>query len=116
MDRKNVDRDAPVVYVASALSGDVAGNVERTKLYSRFVAGRGACPLNPILNLHGVISEDTGRGLALGIDLRLLERCADELWAFGEPTAGMREEIRKAEESGLPVRRFTADMKEVGDV
>ncbi len=102
-----------VVYVASALSGDIEGNVERTKAYSRFVVGQGACPLNPILNLHGVISEETGRETAVAIDIFLLGRC-DELWAFGEPTAGMRREIEEAWKLGLPVRRFSTDLEEVG--
>ena len=102
-----------VVYVASALSGDIEGNVERTKAYSRFVVGQGACPLNPILNLHGVISEEAGRETAVAIDIFLLGRC-DELWAFGEPTAGMRREIEEAWKLGLPVRRFSTDLEEVG--
>ena len=35
-------RDAPVAYIASPLSGDVAGNIERTKEYSRFAISKGA--------------------------------------------------------------------------
>ncbi len=113
MDQTNGSQDAPVVYVASALSGDVTGNVERTKKYSRFVADQGACPLNPILNLHGVISEETGRDLAIEIDLHLLRKCADELWTFGEPTAGMKREIEVAKNMNLPIRRFSTDLKEI---
>ena len=105
-------RAGPVVYVASALSGDIDGNVEKTKRYSAFVAEQGACPLNPILNLHGVISEETGRDMAMAIDISLLRRC-DGLWAFGEPTAGMRMEIEEAKRTGLPIRMFTTDCEEV---
>lgn len=104
-------RAGPVVYVASALSGDIEGNVEKTKKYSSFVARSGACPLNPILNLHGVISEETGRDEAMAMDLSLLQRC-DEVWAFGKLTAGMRMEIEEAKRIGLPIRMFTTDFKE----
>ena len=33
-------------------------------------------------------------------------RLCDELWAFGEPTEGMRMEIAQAERLGIPVCRL----------
>lgn len=107
-------RASPVVYVASAFSGNIKLNIERTKAYSRFVISRGAYPVNPILNLLGVIKEETDRELALQIDIGILESGGiSELWCFGEPSAGMLEEIRAAEAMGLPIRRFTKDMEEI---
>lgn len=107
-------RAGPVVYVASAFSGDITGNMERTKRYSRFVIEKGAYPINPILNLLDVISEETDREAALEIDLGILRsRGIQELWCFGEPSAGMKEEIKAAEEAGLPIRRFTIDMEDI---
>ena len=97
-----------VVYIASAYSGDIERNVELTKAYSRYAADAGAIPLNPILNLHGVLDERTDRAKAMEIDLSLLKR-ADELWVFGEPTAGMRREIAEAKKTGIPVRWITGE-------
>ncbi|WP_298031034.1 DUF4406 domain-containing protein [uncultured Dysosmobacter sp.] len=95
-----------VVYIASAYSGDIESNVELTKAYSRYAVSEGACPVNPILNLHGVLDEGSGREMAIAIDLVLLHRC-DELWVFGTPTKGMRREIAEAEKSKMPVRYFS---------
>jgi hypothetical protein len=107
-----VTRAGPVVYVASKLSGDIETNVERTKGYSRFVIEQGGVPINPILNLNGVIEEETGRELAMYLDIRILEK-ADELWVFGMPSAGMLLEIEAAERMMLPIRTFTTDLKEI---
>lgn len=109
-----VTRGSPVVYVASALSGDIKGNVKKTKKYSRFVIEQGAVPINPILNLHGVISEETGREDAMELDLTILAK-ADELWAFGPATAGMVEEILEAKRLNIPIRKFTTYLKEIKD-
>ena len=93
----------PIIYIASAYSGDIEGNVAKTKEYSRHVIQNGGIPLNPILNLHGVLDEKTERDTAISIDLSLWERC-DELWVFGEPTAGMRKEITEAGKLGIETR------------
>ena len=107
------NRAGPVVYIASAFSGDIEGNVERTKRYSRFAIEQGAYPVNPILNLLDVISEETDRDAALEIDLQILRSGGiSELWSFGEPSAGMKAEIKTAEEMGLPIRRFSTDMED----
>ena len=100
----------PIIYIASAYSGDIEGNVRKTREYSRYVIRSGGVPFNPILNLHGVLNEESDRDTAINLDLSLLKRC-DELWAFGEPTAGMKIEIAKAERIGMPIRY----LKEVPD-
>lgn len=92
-----------VVYVASAYSGNIGANVELTKAYSRYVVSQDAIPINPILNLHGVLDEATDREKAIAIDLSLLQRC-DELWVFGEPTKGMKQEIAEAKKLKVPIR------------
>ena len=102
---REVKRKDTVVYVCSPYSGDIEKNVGNTKGYSRFVISRGLIPVNPILNLHGVLSEETDRETAIRIDLKLLER-SDELWAFGAPSAGMKREISAAKKLGLTVRYF----------
>ena len=95
-----------VVYIASAYSGSIENNVELTRAYSRFAVSEGAFPLNPILNLHGVLDETDSRETALAIDLELLHRC-DELWVFGTPTKGMKREIAEAEKLKMPVKYFS---------
>ncbi|MCR5487429.1 MAG: DUF4406 domain-containing protein [Lachnospiraceae bacterium] len=110
------NRAGPVVYVASPFRGDMKGNVERTKEYSRFVLGRGAFPVNPILNLLGVLSEEDDREEAIRTDLQILRSGGiSELWSFGKPTPGMVQEIEAARAAGIPVRYFGRDMEEAGD-
>ncbi|EJO23517.1 hypothetical protein HMPREF1148_2023 [Selenomonas sp. FOBRC6] len=46
------------------------------------------------------------------IDLAILNYCS-ELWAFGEPTVGMKNEMAAAEEQGIRIRRFTENMEEI---
>lgn len=104
----------PIIYIASAYSGDIEANVERTKEYSRRVIQSGGVPFNPILNLHGVLDEKSDRDTAINLDLSLMKRC-DELWVFGEPTAGMKIEITKAERIGMPIRKFTMEMEEINE-
>ena len=104
----------PIIYIASAYSGDIEANVEKTKEYSRRVIQSGGVPFNPILNLHGVLDEESDRDTAINLDLSFMKRC-DELWVFGEPTAGMEIEITKAERIGMPIRRFTREMEEINE-
>lgn len=105
-------RNGPMVYIASAYSGDIKRNTEKTKEYSAFAVREGASPLNPILNLDGVLSEKTDRETAMAIDLALLSS-ADEIWVFGIPTDGMLCEIDAAKEQGIPRRWFSEDMEEL---
>ena len=102
----------PIIYIASAYSGDIEANVEKTKEYSRRVIRSGGVPFNPILNLHGVLNEESDRDTAINLDLSLMKRC-DELWVFGEPTADMEIEITKAERIGMTIRRFAGEMEEI---
>ena len=105
-------RNGPVVYVASAFSGDIEANIKKAKEYGRFVVSQGASPINPILNLTDVISEETERELALSIDLALLDR-ADEIWMFGPLTEGMVIELNEAAEQEILIRMFSENMEEL---
>lgn len=105
-------RGRPVVYIASAYSGDTQGNTEASRIYSIFAVEQGYAPLNPILNLAGVLSDDTGRETALEIDLALLRK-ADQLFVFGEPTAGMKLEIAEAKKCHIRTRYFTKQLEEI---
>lgn len=102
----------PLVYIASAYSGDIETNTKKAKIFCRFAAMEGKAPIAPHLFLPSFLSEEKERELALAIDTTILAYCS-ELWAFGEPTAGMKQEISVAQDRGIRVRRFTEDMEEL---
>ena len=100
------NRDSPIVYICSRYRGDIAHNMAMARRYSRYAADNGYVPLTPHLWLPQFLSEETERDLAIGMDLRLLERC-DELWVCGdEISEGMEAEIAHAEETRIPVRHI----------
>lgn len=105
-------RGRPLAYIASAYSGDIQRNTKASRIYSRFAVEQGYAPLNQILNLVGVLSDETGRDTALEIDLVLLRK-ADQLFVFGEPTAGMKLEIAEAEKCHIRTRYFTKQLEEI---
>lgn len=104
-------KDRPLVYIASAYSGDITRNMEKAAIYCRFAVAEGKTPIAPHLFLPSFLSEETERKLALELDVAILSRCS-ELWAFGEPTKGMKEELAAARAQGIKIRRFMEDMEE----
>ena len=72
----------PIIYVCSPYSGDIAGNVEKAKKYSRFVVDEGGIPITPHLYMPSFLKEESERDLAIFMDLELLTRCS-EVWVFG---------------------------------
>lgn len=94
----------PIVYVCSPYSGDVVGNTDKAKRYSRYVVDHKAIPLTPHLFLPLFMSEETERDLAMRMDMIFLDRC-EAVWVFGEEiTAGMKKEISRARRRNIPVR------------
>lgn len=83
------------MYICSAFSGDMEGNTEKARAYSRFAVDQGAIPIAPHLLLPQFMKEDSERDLAMFMDIAILSKCK-ELWIFGSPTAGMQR---------LPMRR-----------
>lgn len=102
--------DGRMVYIASAMRGDIENNLKKAAAYCRAAAESGAVPVAPHLYfsayLDDRIPEDRVAGMAMG--LHILRRC-DELWVFGEPTEGMKEEIKLAKELGLPALYISED-------
>lgn len=117
-DIKNQDRKyRPLVYVASAYSGDVTTNTEKAKQYCRFAMEQGQIPLAPHLMFPQFMNDDdpAERELAIFMDVILLGKC-DELWVFGETISeGMAVEIEVAKKRRQPIRYFNSDMQEVTD-
>ena len=47
------------------------------------------------------------------MDIAILSKCR-ELWVFGEPTAGMENEIAYAERKQMTIKYFNEECKEEG--
>ena len=104
------------IYICSALRGHppysadkLQANLEAAKGYCRDVVAAGHLPICPHVFfstfLDDAVSQERGWGMLLGLEL--LDLC-DELWYWGEPSAGMAKEIEQARKNGLPVRRIDA--------
>lgn len=105
-------RYRPLVYICSPFSGDISGNIDRARKYSRFAVDNQAIPLAPHLLFPQFMDDAAERELAMFMDLVLLGRC-EELWVFGENISeGMSAEIGKAKRRNMKIRYFTEDCKE----
>jgi len=92
-----------LVYVCSPYAGDVIGNTNRARLYSRQVVDAGFVPVTPHLLYPQFIDEDTEREIGLECGILLLGHC-QEIWVFGDViSSGMKAEIEKARELDIPV-------------
>lgn len=115
-DIKNQDRKyRPLVYVASAYSGDVTTNTEKAKQYCRFAMEQGQIPMAPHLMFPQFMNDDDPdeRELAIFMDVILLGKC-DELWVFGDTiSAGMSVEIDVAKKRKQTIRYFNSKYEEV---
>ena len=101
--RASKSRYRPMVYVCSPYSGDIEGNTERARRYSRYAVDQGMIPIDPHLLLPQYMTEDE-RDLALFMDIAILSKCA-ELWVFGDRiTEGMEKEISYARSKGMKAR------------
>lgn len=110
---KEQKRYRPMVYICSAYSGDVEGNLIRARKYSRYAVDEGTIPIAPHLLFPQFMEEDTERDLAMFMDIAILSKCR-ELWVFGEPTAGMENEIAYAERKQMTIKYFNEECKEEG--
>lgn len=118
-DIKKQDRKyLPLVYVASAYSGDVDGNIEKAKQYCRFALEQGQIPLAPHLMFPQFMNDDNPdeRELALFMAVILLGKC-DELWVFGDNVSeGMSVEIEVAKKRRQAIRYFNSSLQEVAEL
>lgn len=109
-----IAHNSSLVFVCSPYSGDVEANERRAERYCRFVYEQKRVPFAPHLLFTRFLddgnADDRAAGIAMGIEMLLL---CGELWAFGEPTAGMRIELETAARMGKRVRRFDDNCMEV---
>jgi len=93
------------VYICAPLGGDVEGNLERVKRYTRYALRCGTAPVVPhfyALCLNDNNQKEREIGLAAG--LGMLWFC-DELWVFGQTvTEGMKQEIQFCKHLNIKTR------------
>ena len=83
-----------MVYICSPLKGDIDGNIEKAKRYTKFALMCGAAPVTPHFFALCINDNDPGQRV-IGIEAghTLLGMC-DELWQFGTHISeGMQREI-----------------------
>lgn len=102
----------PLAYICSPYSGDIGGNAEKARKYSRFAVDQGYIPIAPHLLFPQFISEEYERELALFMGGVLLGKCK-EVWVFGSHiSAGMEKEIYRAGRMRKTIRYFTEGLEE----
>ena len=106
----------PLVFICSPFAGDMEGNTERAREYSRFAVSKNYIPIAPHLLFPQFLEETDPAGRELGISFGLvLQSMCREMWVFGDTVSkGMAVEIGKAKERGIPIRYFTERCEEVG--
>ena len=95
------------IYICSPLRGDYKNNIEDAKRHCRTVALKGFIPIAPHIYLTQFLDDtsDVERQIGTEMGLELLKDC-DAVWVYGEPTEGMRNEIRLAERLGIKVKEI----------
>ena len=105
----------PMVYICSLYSGDVAGNVENARRYSRFTFEQGYIPIAPHLLFTQFLDDSDPMEREMGMHFgNVLMSLCREVWVFGDTISpGMDAEIRRARWKNYRLRFFTNDLKEV---
>lgn len=94
------DKKKKVIFVSQA-----ALNMCWTRLICKFVLNRGNVPVNYFTAFGHFVYEIADPQTMIDSINALIVRC-NELWAFGEITEGMWEEINMCKKLGLKVRYF----------
>ena len=104
----------PLVYICSPFSGKVKKNKKNARKYCRFALEQHTIPFAPHLLFPQFMDDNSSeeRQLAMFMNMIMLGHC-EELWVFGDSiSAGMKQEIRKAERRHMKIRYFTEDLEE----
>ena len=107
-------RYRPLVYICSPFSGKVKKNKRKARRYCRFALEQHTIPFAPHLLFPQFMDDNSSeeRQLAMFMNMIMLGHC-EELWVFGDRiSAGMKQEIRKAERKRIKIRYFTEDLEE----
>jgi len=94
----------PIVYIASALRGDIKNNLIKAGIYTRLAINSQVLPITPHLNwaaiFNDLIIEERILGMSTGAEFLL--KCA-AIWVFGFISDGVQGEIDLALQHGIPV-------------
>ena len=104
----------PIVYICSPFSGDVEGNVNNARRYSRFAVDKHYLPIAPHIYFTQFMDDDIPeeRDTAIFMNWVLMSKCV-ELWVFGENiSVGMKAEIDRAKRKHMRIRYFTEELEE----
>ena len=104
----------PLVYICSPFSGKVKKNKKNARKYCRFALEQHTIPFAPHLLFPQFMDDNSSeeRQLAMFMNMIMLGHC-EELWVFGDRiSAGMKQEIHKAERRHMKIRYFTEDLEE----
>lgn len=84
------------IFICSPLKGDMEENMRRAREYSREVILAGHMPITPHIYFTQFLDDNKLEERELGISMgrELLEIC-DEMWIYGEPSEGMRGDIKQ---------------------
>ena len=107
-------RYRPLVYICSPFSGKVKKNKRNARKYCRFALEQHTIPFAPHLLFPQFMDDSSPeeRKLAMFMNMIMLGHC-EEIWVFGDRiSAGMKQEIRKAERKRMKIRYFTEDLEE----
>ncbi len=107
-------RYRPLVYICSPFSGKVKKNKRKARKYCRFALEQHSIPFAPHLLFPQFMDDSSPeeRQLAMFMNMIMLGHC-EELWVFGDRiSAGMKQEIRKAERKHMKIRYFTENLEE----
>jgi len=105
----------PLVYICSPYSGDIEGNCESARRYSRFAVDMGYIPITPHLLFTQFLDDSNPKERDMGLFFGnvLMSKCA-ELWVFGSTiSSGMSAELERAKRKKHTIRYFSDDCKEV---
>lgn len=105
----------PMVYICSPYSGDVAGNVENARRYSRFTFEQGYIPIAPHLLFTQFLDDSDPMEREMGMHFgNVLMSLCREVWVFGDAiSAGMETEIKRARWKNYRLRYFNSDLEEI---
>lgn len=105
--RQNEMKNRKKVYVASPYAGNVGANTAAALDYCRYVIRENCIPVasHILFAASGMLNDDNEADCEMGLmfGLSLLAVC-DEIWVFGEVSAGMQQEITEARKLGKCVR------------
>ncbi len=106
------------VYICAPLGGDVKGNLEKVKRYTKYALLCGTAPVVPhfyALCLDDHKLKEREIGMAAGLSLLLF---CDELWLFGdEITEGMAAEMQFCKNLNIQMKKVFEDQisKKIGE-